>query len=157
MIFGGEAAWRWRMLMPATDGTYDSFWRQSMRWLAGASPDALEVHGPIDAAAGEPVKVGIRVRNASFDPASGGVISVSVEGPAGERASERLGRQRPAPEGPGARRARSEAAQDVSRCVQVSESSESMGAVNQDSIRREELRQHPSRRFVPRGDPALSA
>ncbi len=87
MIFGGEAAWRWRMLMPATDGTYDSFWRQSMRWLAGASPDALEVHGPIDAAAGEPVKVGIRVRNASFDPASGGVISVSVEGPAGERES----------------------------------------------------------------------
>src|SRR5690606_12600276 len=23
MIFGGEAAWRWRMLLPADDGTYD--------------------------------------------------------------------------------------------------------------------------------------
>lgn len=31
-----------------------------------------------------------------------------------------------------------------------------MGAVNQDAIRREELRQHPSRQFVPRGDPALT-
>lgn len=31
-----------------------------------------------------------------------------------------------------------------------------MGAVNQDAIRREELRQHPDHRFVPRGDPALT-
>jgi hypothetical protein len=31
-----------------------------------------------------------------------------------------------------------------------------MGAVNQDAVRREELRQHPSRQFVARGDPALT-
>ncbi|HUF22950.1 MAG TPA: glutamine amidotransferase [Vicinamibacterales bacterium] len=87
MIFGGEAAWRWRMMMPATDGTYDSFWRQSMRWLAGASPRAIEVHGPVDAMPGEPVRVNIRVRNAAFAPAPGAVVSVAVEGPAGERES----------------------------------------------------------------------
>ena len=87
MIFGGEAAWRWRMLMPATDGTYDSFWRQSMRWLAGASPRPVEVHGPVDAMPGESVKVGIRVRNASFVAAPGAQLSVTVEGPAGERES----------------------------------------------------------------------
>ena len=87
MIFGGEAAWRWRMMMPATDGTYDSFWRQSMRWLAGASPRAVEVHGPVDAMPGEPVRVNIKVRNAAFAPAPGAVVSVAVEGPAGERES----------------------------------------------------------------------
>lgn len=87
MIFGGEAAWRWRMLMPATDATYDTFWRQSMRWLAGASPRAVEVHGPVDATPGEPVRVNIRVRNAAFAPAPGAIVHVAVEGPAGERES----------------------------------------------------------------------
>ena len=87
MIFGGEAAWRWRMLMPAADTTYDAFWRQSMRWLAGASPSAIEVHGPIDAMRGEPVRVNIRARNAAFEPGTGASISLAVEGPAGERES----------------------------------------------------------------------
>jgi len=87
MIFGGEAAWRWRMMMPATDGTYDTFWRQSMRWLAGASPRPVEVHGPGDAMPGEPVRVNVRVRNAAFAPAPGADVTVAVEGPAGERES----------------------------------------------------------------------
>lgn len=87
MIFGGEAAWRWRMLMPATDSTYDSFWRQSIRWLAGASPRPVELHGPADAMAGEPIRLALRVRDASFAPATVSSINVTVEGPAGERES----------------------------------------------------------------------
>jgi hypothetical protein len=75
------------MLMPATDGTYDSFWRQSMRWLAGASPGPVEVYGPRDAMAGEPVKLALRVRNSSFESAPVSSINVTVEGPAGERES----------------------------------------------------------------------
>lgn len=87
MIFGGEAAWRWRMLMPATDGTYDSFWRQSIRWLAGASPRAVEVNGPVEAMPGEPVRLGVRVRNRAFEAASPASVVMSVDGPAGERES----------------------------------------------------------------------
>nr|MDQ3070674.1 glutamine amidotransferase [Acidobacteriota bacterium] len=85
MIFGGEAAWRWRMLMPAADSVYDSFWRQSLRWLGGASPRPVEVHGPLDAMAGEPVQLGVRVRDASYTAASPSSVTVTVEGPAGER------------------------------------------------------------------------
>ena len=85
MIFGGEAAWRWRMLMPAGDGTYDSFWRQSVRWLAGASPRGVEVHGPLDAIAGEPAQLSLRVRDASFEPSADASVALTVEGPAGER------------------------------------------------------------------------
>src|SRR5690606_12402569 len=61
MIFGGEAAWRWRMLLPADDGTYDRFWRQSLRWLSSASPRPVEVHGPVSAITGEPVTLSTRV------------------------------------------------------------------------------------------------
>ena len=34
MIFTGEASWRWRMLLPADDRSFDTFWKQSLRWLA---------------------------------------------------------------------------------------------------------------------------
>ena len=34
MIFTGEAVWRWRMLLPSTDLSYERFWRQAVRWLA---------------------------------------------------------------------------------------------------------------------------
>lgn len=87
MIFGGEAAWRWRMQLPAGDGTYDSFWRQSVRWLGAASPSPVEVHGPLDAMAGEPVRLMLRARDASFAAASGATVSVTINGPAGERES----------------------------------------------------------------------
>lgn len=85
MVFGGEAAWRWRMQMPAGDGTYDSFWRQSVRWLSAASPSPVEIHGPLDAIAGEPVRLALRARDASFVAPAGATVSVTVEGPAGER------------------------------------------------------------------------
>ena len=34
MVFTGEASWRWRMHLPAADRTYETFWRQAVRWLA---------------------------------------------------------------------------------------------------------------------------
>jgi hypothetical protein len=30
MAFAGEASWRWRMMMPSTDHTYEFFWRQAV-------------------------------------------------------------------------------------------------------------------------------
>ncbi len=38
-LFAGQASWRWKMLRPASDGSYDRFWRQTARWLTA---DALE-------------------------------------------------------------------------------------------------------------------
>jgi uncharacterized membrane protein len=32
MVFAGEASWRWRMMLPAADTTYDTIWRQMARW-----------------------------------------------------------------------------------------------------------------------------
>ena len=38
MVFGGEASWRWRMMARSTDRSYELFWRQAARWLAGLRP-----------------------------------------------------------------------------------------------------------------------
>ena len=37
VVFAGEASWRWRMMRPATDTSYETIWRQLARWVtAGA-------------------------------------------------------------------------------------------------------------------------
>ena len=41
MVFTGEASWRWRMMLPANDRSYDTFWRQSVRWLALTASDPV--------------------------------------------------------------------------------------------------------------------
>ena len=43
LAFFGEAAWRWKMMLPASDCTYDTFWRQLTRWAAGAGGDPVGV------------------------------------------------------------------------------------------------------------------
>ena len=55
MIFAGEAAWRWRMMLPATDRSYDTFWRQAVRWLALPATDPIAIAVPPGAAAGAPL------------------------------------------------------------------------------------------------------
>ena len=34
MVFAGEASWRWRMMRPASDTSYETIWRQLVRWVA---------------------------------------------------------------------------------------------------------------------------
>ncbi|MBI4485947.1 MAG: VWA domain-containing protein, partial [Acidobacteria bacterium] len=46
MIFAGEASWRWKMMLPSTDRTYELFWRQAARWLAGSAPDPVAITVP---------------------------------------------------------------------------------------------------------------
>ena len=41
MVFAGEASWRWQMLAPSTDRTYERFWRQTARWLGARRPTVL--------------------------------------------------------------------------------------------------------------------
>ena len=41
MVFAGEASWRWRMRMPSSNHTFETFWRQAGRWLVASAPEPV--------------------------------------------------------------------------------------------------------------------
>ena len=83
MVFTGEAAWRWRMLMPATDRAYETFWRQAVRWVSIAAADPVTVTAPAAVAPGESWAVRIAVRNTAFEPLRDAEVRVRLAGPDG--------------------------------------------------------------------------
>jgi uncharacterized membrane protein len=84
MLFTGEAAWRWRMLLPSSDQTYERFWRQSVRWLSAEAPDPVAVTVPQSVAPGEEMTIDVLVRDAEYRPALDAAPTVDLTLPGGE-------------------------------------------------------------------------
>jgi uncharacterized membrane protein len=74
MVFAGEASWRWRMLQPSTDRSYETFWRQALRWLSSDSPEPVMLTLPGDAEPGGPLLVDLEARDRSFAPVADAVV-----------------------------------------------------------------------------------
>ena len=87
MVFTGEGAWRWRMLLPSTDRSYDTFWRQAIRWLALAASDPVAIRLPAGGVPGETLQIQVVARNAAFAPQPGATVDVQVTSPAGQTES----------------------------------------------------------------------
>lgn len=100
MIFAGEAAWRWRMMMPASDRSYDTFWRQAVRWLAIAAQDPLNITAPAGAATGDPLTLRISARSPTFDPLADVSVDVRITAPDGRLQQVRAAADT-APDAPG--------------------------------------------------------
>jgi uncharacterized membrane protein len=83
MVFAGEAAWRWRMMMPATDRSYETFWRQAVRWLALGATDPVTVFPPQGAGVGDEVLIRMAVRDAGFNPMREADVKVRISSPDG--------------------------------------------------------------------------
>jgi uncharacterized membrane protein len=83
MLFTGEAAWRWRMMMPSTDRSYERFWRQAVRWLAQSAPEPVTLTLPAAPTEGDGIPVTIAARDKSYLPRPDAVVSVSVTSPSG--------------------------------------------------------------------------
>ena len=81
MLFAGEASWRWRMLLPAADDTYDRFWRQTARWLAADAPDLVMVRMDGGRAEGDPLRIDVVVADAAFAPVPDAAVRVRVTDP----------------------------------------------------------------------------
>ena len=88
MIFAGEASWRWKMLLSASDRTYEFFWRQAVRWLTRPSPDPVAITVPDGAEPGDPIAVDVDVRDAAFAPVADAAVdaTLTMAGEAGEEA-----------------------------------------------------------------------
>ncbi len=83
MVFTGEASWRWRMLLPSTDRTYDTFWRQAVRWLAIGATDPVAIVPVASTSPGDVVTVRTVVRDADFQPIRDAQVDVRISGPDG--------------------------------------------------------------------------
>jgi uncharacterized membrane protein len=83
MVFAGEAAWRWRMLMPAADRSYDTFWRQAVRWLSVPATDPIAITLPASSTPGADLPLTVLVRDSSFEPVRDAGVEVRVTAPDG--------------------------------------------------------------------------
>ena len=89
MVFTGEGAWRWRMLLPSSDKSYDTFWRQAVRWLAVSATDPVAVTLPAGGSPGDTLPVRVAVRNAAFVSQRDATVDVQVMSPEGRMQSVR--------------------------------------------------------------------
>jgi len=83
MVFGGEASWHWKMMMPSADTTYNTFWRQAARWLTTDAPDPVSLSLPAAPVIGAPLSIDVSVRNPLYEPVPDARVHVSVRDPAG--------------------------------------------------------------------------
>ena len=83
MIFTGEASWHWKMRLPAADRSFETFWRQAVRWLAEASADPVELTAPLAIAPGGRAVAEIRARDEAFEPVPDASVQVTLHGPDG--------------------------------------------------------------------------
>jgi uncharacterized membrane protein len=113
MVFAGEASWRWKMLLASSDRSYEFFWRQAARWIAGSSVDPITIAAPESAGAGDELSIAVEVRDAAFAPVADAAVDATLTVPGGPprvirmRRSDRVAGQYEAHvrvEGPGAYR-----------------------------------------------------
>src|SRR5262245_61688649 len=96
MVFAGEAAWRWKMMVPSTDRSYEFFWRQAARWLTSASPDPVAITVPDAPEPGDALSVDVDARDASFAAVTDALVDATVSGPGGDIAPLRMRHADPA-------------------------------------------------------------
>jgi type IV secretory pathway protease TraF len=87
MVFAGEASWRWRMKLPASDTTFELAWRQMARWLASAAGDQVEIPPAAVTLPGTTESVSIPVRDDEFRPVGNAEVVVRVREPGGQERS----------------------------------------------------------------------
>ncbi len=83
MVFAGEAAWRWKMLLPSDSRLYDTFWRQTARWLTADAPARLTLAVTPASVPGEVVEIGLDVLDAEYRAVADAAPVIEVTTPTG--------------------------------------------------------------------------
>jgi uncharacterized membrane protein len=85
LVFAGEASWRWRMLRPAEDTSYETIWRQLARWITAGAQGPVTIGALSPAVAGITDRISIVVRDEDFQPVSNAEVAVMLTAPNGEK------------------------------------------------------------------------
>ncbi|MBI1876546.1 MAG: hypothetical protein HYS05_22010 [Acidobacteria bacterium] len=84
MVFGGDASWRWRMMLSSDDRTHEMFWRQAARWLASGAPDPVTIAPVSGAAPGDVVSLDVTARDTTFASVADASVTLRIAQPGGE-------------------------------------------------------------------------
>jgi len=84
MVFAGEASWRWRMMLPAADTSYDTIWRQMTRWLARGALEPVSVVALGNPSPGTTETVSVLVRDQDFVAVGDAQVEVAITAPGGD-------------------------------------------------------------------------
>jgi uncharacterized membrane protein len=87
MVFAGEASWRWKMLMPARDRSFETFWRQAARWLAVQAPEPLSISAANAVPLGGAIPLEVAIRDAEFRAVREPEVELAVRTPEGRHAA----------------------------------------------------------------------
>ena len=85
MVFAGEASWRWRMMRPATDNSYETIWRQLARWITAGAQGPVTIAAMSPTVAGVTDRVSVLVRDENFRPIANAEVAVQITAPNGEK------------------------------------------------------------------------
>ena len=83
MVFAGEASWRWRMMLPAADTSYDTIWRQLARWLARGATEPVAITSAAASSPGVSDVVAVLVRDRDFAPVRDAEVRLTIVEPGG--------------------------------------------------------------------------
>jgi uncharacterized membrane protein len=83
MVFAGEASWRWRMMRPATDTSYETIWRQLARWITASAQGPVTIAPMSPPVAGATDRVSVIVRDEDFRPIANAEVGIRITAPDG--------------------------------------------------------------------------
>ena len=85
VAFAGEASWRWRMMRPATDTSYETIWRQLARWVTAGAQRPVTIGAISPAVAGITERISVVVRDDDFRPVANAEVAIETTAPNGEK------------------------------------------------------------------------
>jgi uncharacterized membrane protein len=82
--FASANSWRWRMLRPLSDNTFQQFWSQMIRWLAAGSKGLISIatDDPV-ASIRQPLTIDVNVLDGTHRPCNTATVSATIQDPLG--------------------------------------------------------------------------
>lgn len=85
VIFAGEASWRWRMMKPADDTSYETIWRQLARWITAGAQQPVMIAPLSPSVPGITDRISIVVRDEDYRPVANAEVAIELTAPDGAR------------------------------------------------------------------------